>query len=141
MQCPFCQVPDSEVLFRNEHVFAIWDRYPVADGHLLIITNRHIESWFEATEDEHLAIIRALAQGRKIINEEFSVDEYNIGVNVGQDAGQTIPHLHVHLIPRNKGDVIDPRGGVRHVIPGKGNYLNSPPAGISLLRENSGDAQ
>ncbi|MDA7492914.1 DEAD/DEAH box helicase family protein [bacterium] len=141
MQCPFCQVPESEVLFRNEQVFAIWDRYPVADGHLLIITNRHIESWFEATEDEHLAIIRALAQGRKIINEEFSVDEYNIGVNVGQDAGQTIPHLHVHLIPRNKGDVIDPRGGVRHVIPGKGYYLNSPPAGISLLRENSGEAQ
>lgn len=141
MHCPFCRTPDSQVLFRNEHVFAVWDRYPVAEGHLLVITNRHISNWFEATEEEHLAIIRGLEQGRKVIADEFSINEYNIGVNVGQAAGQTIPHLHVHLIPRREGDVIDPRGGIRHVIPGKGNYLKTSPAGVDLLRDNSGEAQ
>ena len=132
--CPFCDVDESQVFFRDELVFAIWDRYPVSDGHLLIVTARHFADWFEATDEEQRAVMRALEHGRQIIDERYSADGFNVGFNVGEAAGQTIPHLHVHLIPRLDGDVPDPRGGVRHVIPSRGNYLKSQPAGLDLLK-------
>ena len=133
-KCPFCGVDESRVVFRDELVFAIWDQYPVSDGHLLIVTARHIADWFDASEEEQRAVLRALDRGRQIILEKHAADGFNVGVNVGQAAGQTIPHLHVHLIPRSDGDVPDPRGGVRHVIPSRGNYLKSRPAGLDLLQ-------
>lgn len=133
--CPFCNVDESQVVFRDELVFAIWDRYPVSDGHLLIITNRHVADWFGATEAEQHAVLNALARGRQAIRDRFRAEGFNIGVNVGDAAGQTIPHLHLHLIPRCKGDVPDPRGGVRHVIPRRGNYLKQLPGGLDLLQE------
>ena len=120
--CPFCNIDESRVLFRNDYAFAIWDRFPVSEGHLLVVTNRHIADWFDATEEEHFAILEALRIGRAKVLEKYVTDGFNIGVNIGQAAGQTIPHLHVHLIPRCDGDMPDPTGGVRHVIPERGNY-------------------
>lgn len=132
--CPFCGVDESQTVFRDELVFAIWDRFPVSEGHLLIVTTRHVADWFEASDDEHRAILRALKRGRQMVAEQHAAHGFNIGVNIGEAAGQTVPHLHVHLIPRLDGDVSDPRGGVRHVIPSRGNYLNAPAAGIDLLQ-------
>jgi diadenosine tetraphosphate (Ap4A) HIT family hydrolase len=82
-----------------------------------------VATWFDASAEEHEAIRQALDEGRQLIDGRHGPDGYNIGTNVGRAAGQTVFHLHVHLIPRYSGDVDDPRGGVRHVIPGKGNYL------------------
>ena len=112
---------DRRVVFRDDLVFAIWDRYPVSDGHLLVITKRHFADWFEATEEEQRAVLLALERGRQIILERHAADGFNVGVNIGTAAGQTIPHLHVHLIPRFAGDVPDPTGGVRlrHSQPGQ----------------------
>ncbi|MDP6721900.1 MAG: HIT domain-containing protein, partial [Pirellulaceae bacterium] len=121
------------MVFRDDLVFAIWDQYPVSGGHLLIVTARHIADWFETSEEEQRAVLRALDRGRQIILEQHAADGFNVGINVGEAAGQTIPHLHVHLIPRFDGDVPDPRGGVRHVIPSRGNYLKSRLAGLDLL--------
>jgi superfamily II DNA or RNA helicase/HKD family nuclease/diadenosine tetraphosphate (Ap4A) HIT family hydrolase len=110
----------------------LWDRYPVSEGHLLIVTNRHVADWFEATPDEQAALTAALRRGRAAIRERFRADGYNIGVNSGVAAGQTVPHLHVHLIPRVAGDVADPRGGVRQVIPARANYWQEAAAGVDL---------
>lgn len=138
--CPFCLRDESKVAFQNALVLALWDRYPVSDGHLLIVTQRHFADWFDATEEEQLAVLRALEKGRQIILEKYAADGFNVGVNVGVAAGQTIPHLHVHLIPRFVGDVPDPTGGVRFVIPKRANYLKAQPLGIDLLREPSRDS-
>ncbi|MFO0914391.1 MAG: HIT family protein [Pirellulales bacterium] len=121
--CPFCHIDDSRILFQDELIIGLWDGYPVSPGHLLIVTRRHIADWFEATFDEQSAILRGLARGRAEILQQHAADGFNIGVNIGPAAGQTVPHLHVHLIPRVTGDVADPTGGVRHVIPGRANYL------------------
>lgn len=131
--CPFCDMDASRIVFQHELVFAMWDAYPVSEGHLLIVTHRHISDWFETTREEQLAVLEALERGRRIIHERYPADGFNFGVNIGLAAGQTIPHLHVHLIPRITGDMPDPRGGVRHVIPARGNYLKSSPAGFDLL--------
>ena len=88
----------------------------------MVISKRHIGSFFETTEQEKIALIAALEQTKILLDEQFSPDAYNIGVNDGTEAGQTIPHLHIHLIPRYVGDDHDPRGGVRRVIPGKAVY-------------------
>jgi diadenosine tetraphosphate (Ap4A) HIT family hydrolase len=117
MDCPFCKMPTEQIVLENEHAKAFYDKYPVQKGHLLIVPKRHIASYFEATEDEILAIHRLLQEGKKRIDEEFAPDGYNIGVNVGAYGGQTVMHLHVHLIPRYKGDIADPRGGIRKAIP------------------------
>ena len=120
--CPFCDPPQDRV-FATEHLaFALWDGYPASPGHALIIPKRHIPTWFEATEAEQLALFALLGAVKPIIDERHKPDGYNIGINSGIAAGQTVFHLHIHLIPRFKGDVENPRGGVRHVIPAKGNY-------------------
>jgi len=121
--CPFC-TPDTErVFYRGENVLALWDAYPVSDGHALIITKRHVPTWFDASREEQTELLSALAIAKEAISSKHLPDGYNIGVNVGESAGQTVHHLHVHLIPRYKNDVQDPRGGVRHVIPSRANYL------------------
>jgi len=98
----------------------------VSPGHALLIPIRHIPTWFEASAEERTALFKALDTVKVIIEKDHRPDGYNIGVNCGPAAGQTIFHLHVHLIPRYSGDVTDPRGGVRHVIPEKGNYTKHP---------------
>ena len=107
----------------NELAFAIRDAFPVSPGHTLVVPRRLFASWFEATAEERAAIFDLVDAVRRQLDASPSPPQgYNVGINVGAVAGQTVAHLHVHVIPRYPGDVADPRGGVRHVIPGKGNY-------------------
>ena len=99
------------------------DGFPVTDGHALIVPYRHVPTWFDASNTERAELFSAIDAVCSIIRERDGIDGFNFGVNVGAAAGQTVPHLHQHVIPRRTGDMPDPRGGVRHVIPGKGNYL------------------
>jgi superfamily II DNA or RNA helicase/diadenosine tetraphosphate (Ap4A) HIT family hydrolase len=104
-------------------VIGLWDGFPVAPGHALLVTVRHVSTWFNASDEERVALLQAVQAARDAIEAKFPADGYNIGINDGAAAGQTIPHLHVHVIPRRHGDVADPRGGVRYVLPHRGNYL------------------
>lgn len=122
MDCPFCNHEELEIIIENDLTFAIYDRYPVNKGHILIITKRHVENYFDTTQEERLAILDLLEQAKAILDEKYEPSGYNIGINCGKEAGQTVFHLHTHLIPRYKGDIDDPRGGVRGVIPHKQNY-------------------
>jgi len=121
--CPFCNPDPQRVFLRLRHVFALWDGFPVTDGHALIVPYRHVPTWFDASNTERAELFSAIDAVCSIIRERGGIDGFNFGVNVGAAAGQTVPHLHQHVIPRRTGDMPDPRGGVRHVIPGKGNYL------------------
>jgi diadenosine tetraphosphate (Ap4A) HIT family hydrolase len=122
MTCPFCVPFPSEKVLENSLAWAKWDKYPVTEGHILVIPKRHIAGYFEATPEEKGELWALVDECRKILQVKFKPDGYNIGINEGASAGQTIFHLHIHLIPRRKGDMENPRGGVRHVIPSKGNY-------------------
>ncbi|MFD2370960.1 HIT family protein [Brevibacillus sp. GCM10020057] len=115
--CPFCQIESLEIVLENDKAVGFYDKYPVQRGHLLIIPKRHICTYFDAENEEVMAIHDLLKKGKELIDEKFAPDGYNIGVNVGEFGGQTIMHLHVHLIPRYKGDMEDPRGGIRKAIP------------------------
>ena len=121
--CPFCRPDGSRVFFEAELVFGLWDAFPVSDGHALLVTRRHIASWFDATPQERLALTEGVEAAQHSIRQRHTPDGFNIGMNVGAAAGQTVPHLHLHVIPRYAGDVLDPRGGVRHVIPSLANYF------------------
>jgi diadenosine tetraphosphate (Ap4A) HIT family hydrolase len=121
--CPFCTLDDSDRVFhRDGLVAALWDGYPVSPGHALVVPRRHVAGWFDATPDEQAAILHGIEIARAAILERYKPDGFNIGINVGEAAGQTVFHLHAHLIPRYTGDVPDPRGGVRHVVPSKARY-------------------
>ena len=120
---PFLAVPTSEWLAANDHAFAIADRFPVSPGHALVVPRRAIATWWEASDDERADILALIDAVKCQLDVELRPDGYNVGFNAGAAAGQTVRHLHVHVIPRYRGDVPDPRGGVRHAIPGKGNYL------------------
>lgn len=123
--CLFCDRNNPErhtILFEDENAYARWDNFPVSQGHLEIVPKRHVSSFFELTKGELLSVYRLLGQAKELVDEKHHPDSYNIGVNDGEAAGQTIPHAHIHLIPRYTGDVPNPRGGVRNVIPGKGDY-------------------
>ena len=119
--CPFCG--DPEKIIDNELAFAHYDTYPVNDGHCLIIPRRHFAGYFEATAEEKVAIWELVDEVKPIIDRDFSPDGYNVGVNIGAAAGQSIPHLHIHVIPRYAGDVEKPQGGVRGVIPNRQKYV------------------
>jgi diadenosine tetraphosphate (Ap4A) HIT family hydrolase len=124
MTSPFLARSPEEWVASNGLAFAIRDAFPVSPGHTLVIPKRLIASWFEATRAERGAMLELVDAVRRDLDAgESAPDGYNIGINVGEAAGQTVMHLHIHVIPRYRGDVPDPRGGVRHVIPGKGNYL------------------
>ena len=114
-ECIFCNYNRSEIIAENKYTFAILDRFPVNNGHCLIITKRHFANFFEASEEEVKAIYSLLHEVKEIFDIQYEPDGYNIGLNVGKYAGQTIHHLRVHLIPRFAGDVSDPRGGVRNL--------------------------
>lgn len=118
--CPFCQPVD--ILFENELAFVILDDNPVNPGHLLIIPKRHVADFFLATEAEKTALLSLLDEAKHYLDGKHAPAGYNVGINVGEVAGQTIPHVHLHLIPRYRGDMQDPRGGVRGVIPDKQHY-------------------
>lgn len=116
MNCIFCNSNKDDYILSNELAFAIYDKFPVNKGHVLIIPKRHFSSLFEAKEDEILDVYKLLEQCKELIDERFNPDGYNVGVNIGKDAGQSIFHLHVHLIPRYIGDVDQDRlkGGIRN---------------------------
>ena len=121
--CLFCEfLKNKEISAENDLAFAIFDGFPVNPGHVLVIPKRHVANYFELTTEEVLAIRDLLQRMKTEVDAKFHPDGYNIGVNVGADAGQSIFHVHVHLIPRYKGDVKNPRGGVRGVIPAKQSY-------------------
>ena len=121
--CHFCSLEAGRVLEFDEHAMAFRDGYPVTELHTLVIPKRHVATYFELTEDECKSIHTLLeSQRAKIEAEDKSVEGFNIGWNCGEVAGQTVFHAHAHLIPRRKGDVENPRGGVRHLMPGKGEY-------------------
>ncbi|MEQ8224742.1 MAG: HIT family protein [Candidatus Eremiobacterota bacterium] len=121
-ECPFCNHGEEEAVLKNDLSFARFDKYPVSKGHLLVIPWRHFENYFDATAEEKIAIIKLIDEAKILLDEKFRPDGYNIGVNVGIPAGQSVMHLHVHVIPRYKGDMENPKGGVRGVLPRKRVY-------------------
>lgn len=124
MTCPFCTIPKPDRLIETDLVIGFFDRYPVSPGHLLLIPRRHVANWFDATPEERAALIDAIDDAVAIIESQLErrPDGYNIGFNVGEAAGQTVMHLHLHVIPRFDGDIDDPRGGIRGAIPEKRIY-------------------
>jgi diadenosine tetraphosphate (Ap4A) HIT family hydrolase len=122
VSCPFCDVPRDRIVGENEHALAFRDAYPVTDGHTLVVPRRHVESVFDLPDDEQAAVTSLVRRIRTELESDFSPDGFNIGINDGQAAGQTVGHAHVHVIPRRAGDVMDPRGGVRWVIPDRAKY-------------------
>ena len=119
-ECVFCQM--KNYILENELAYAIYDKYPVGKGHMLFIPKRHVKDFFDITKEEREAIFDLIDEGKKLLDEKYSPDSYNVGINCGEHAGQTIMHVHVHLIPRYIGDIKDPTGGVRGVIPYKMKY-------------------
>ena len=120
--CPFCTVAPSRVVEEDKHAVLILDGFPVSPGHSLIIPKRHVGSFFEITDIERGALLKLLDRAKELVSKRHNPAGYNIGINDGPAAGQTVSHLHIHLIPRYEGDVADPRGGVRWVIPQKADY-------------------
>lgn len=121
--CPFCGAEaERRSVARSALAFALRDAYPVTPGHTLIIPRRHVADFFALTAEEREACLSLLDKMKATLDREFSPDGYNVGINVGEAAGQTVPHVHIHLIPRYAGDVPDARGGVRGVIPEKQKY-------------------
>lgn len=106
----------------NDHAIALYDGFPVTKGHTLIITRRHVTSFFEVSKEERIALFDLVAEVRELLVEAFKPDGFNIGINDGVCAGQTVLHLHIHLIPRYAGDTADPRGGVRWIMPEQAPY-------------------
>ena len=120
--CPFCSLPTERIIYSSQHGVIIRDGFPISPGHTLIIPRRHVDSFFNLTAEEKLDLLGMLETAKAGVDEEFNPDSFNIGINDGPAAGQTVPHLHIHLIPRYTGDVSDPRGGVRWLIPAKADY-------------------
>ncbi len=118
--CPFCHLPGERVLAANAYARVVADAFPVAVGHSLVIPNRHVEDFFGLDPSEVQAVFELLLATQRRLGEAYQPAGFNVGVNIGRAAGQTVMHAHVHLIPRYTGDVLNPEGGVRHVIPGKG---------------------
>ena len=121
--CPFCKVEsEREIIASSLLSVACYDGFPVSPGHALIIPKRHVSSFFDLSKEERQDLLNLADSVKRILEERYHPDGYNIGINVGEAAGQSIFHVHMHLIPRYQGDVPSPRGGVRGVIPTKQNY-------------------
>jgi len=122
-QCPFC-APESgrELLTESATCYAMLDKYRVSPGHALVIPKKHVADYFDLSAHTKTALWLMVDRVKDLLSERFHPDGFNVGINVGAAAGQTVPHVHIHLIPRYAGDAENPRGGVRHVIPGKGDY-------------------
>lgn len=125
IDCLFCDFKNSErhkIILENKIFYARWDNFPVNKGHAEVAPKKHVESFFELTKKDTSQMFEFVKEVKKIIDKKFKPDAYNIGINDGKESGRTINHLHVHIIPRYKGDVKNPKGGVRNIIPGKGKY-------------------
>ncbi len=123
--CPFCQIDSKRIIHQNLYGFSVRDGFPVSQGHSLVIPKRHTGSFFDLSKAEQHALLELLEQCKTDlcrIEGRQEISAFNIGINDGTAAGQTVPHCHIHLIPRYEGDVKDPRGGVRWVIPEKADY-------------------
>ena len=121
--CPFCKVESERVIIASSRLsVAFFDGFPVSPGHALIIPKRHVSSFFDLSQEERQDLLNLADSVKRVVEERYHPDGYNIGINVGEAAGQSIFHVHMHLIPRYQGDVPNPRGGVRGVIPSKQNY-------------------
>lgn len=129
--CPFCAIDPTRIAFADAKVFALWDAFPVSEGHLLIVPRRHATGWEDLDPAEKGAVWSAIDRAMVEIRALHGANGFNVGFNHGAAAGQTVFHFHLHVIPRRTGDVADPRGGVRHVIPARANYL----AGLGQLAE------
>jgi diadenosine tetraphosphate (Ap4A) HIT family hydrolase/HKD family nuclease len=127
-ECVFCAVPPERITFSNVHAVAMNDAFPVSPGHCLVIPRRHVADWWELSDEERDSITALVDETRTQLLETHRPPGFNVGFNDGAAAGQTVFHFHMHVIPRYEGDVPDPRGGVRHVIPAKANYLDPPPS-------------
>lgn len=125
--CPFCQMSRDRILLENDVAYVIRDGYPISPGHTLVIPRRHVGSFFEISAGEREGMLRLLDEARAGLATEFAPDGWNIGINDGPAAGQTVPHLHLHLIPRYQGDREDPRGGVRWIMAEKADYWSAKP--------------
>ncbi len=124
--CPFCK-PESELVwYQTEYALAIRDGFPIAEGHTLVVPREHVASLFELEPTALTAIWEMVSQVRGMLIQKFRPDGLNIGLNDRPAAGQTVMHAHIHLIPRWVGDVPDPRGGVRWIMPGKARYWTEP---------------
>ena len=122
--CLFCNTNNREYIFENDLAFSAYDSYPVSKFHILIIPKRHVKNYFELSNDELLACNKIIILSKnKIEKIDHNIEGFNLGSNVGTVAGQSINHCHIHLIPRRKGDVENPQGGVRGVIPSKQHYV------------------
>lgn len=130
MASPFLQIPNADWIASNTNAFAIFDRFPVTAGHALVVTKRIVATWFEATAAEQESLMQLVNVVKLVLDDRMNPkpDGYNVGFNSGDAAGQTVPHVHIHVIPRYLGDIADPRGGIRQVIPDKGNYLKDLPS-------------
>lgn len=123
-ECLFCKWKEEKekIVYENDLAFARYDEFAVSKGHMLFMTKRHCKDFFETTNEERNAIFDLVDMAKKMLDEKYHPDGYNIGMNCGIAAGQSVMHIHVHLIPRYNGDVENPRGGVRGVIPKKQSY-------------------
>lgn len=124
---PFLSVPEASWLASNELTFAFFDANPASSGHALVVPRRVVASWFETTAEEQAALLELVSTVKQRLDVRFHPDGYNVGFNDGEAAGQTVFHLHVHVIPRYRGDMTDPRGGMRHAVAGRGYYPVGPP--------------
>ncbi len=122
--CLFCKGKEDKekIVLENEYAFVMFDEFPVNKGHMLFMTKRHVKDFFGTTTEEKNAIFELIEKAKEILDKKYSPDGYNIGMNCGEAAGQSVMHVHIHLIPRYVGDVKNPRGGVRGIIPEKQNY-------------------
>lgn len=120
--CPFCNFDAARIYLENDAALAIPDAFPISQGHILVVPKCHVASLFDLADEERAAIWRLVARVRAKLWHDVNPDAFNIGVNDGQAAGQTVLHAHIHIIPRYLNDVADPRGGVRWVIPEKARY-------------------
>lgn len=121
-ECPFCHPESTRVIARHPHFLLYQDGFPVSAGHTLVIPYRHVATIAQLTTDEQESLFPSVLKAQKLLNESHRPDGYNIGINQGPAAGQTVPHLHIHVIPRYHGDQTDPRGGVRWIFPEKADY-------------------
>jgi diadenosine tetraphosphate (Ap4A) HIT family hydrolase len=120
-ECIFCNIQKKSIK-ENENCVSFSDNFPISRGHVLIIPKRHVSSYFELTDEERSDCWILVNEMKTYLQKKFNPAGFNIGINNGEAAGQTIMHCHIHLIPRYLGDVVNPKGGIRHVIPGKGYY-------------------
>ncbi|MDT8437205.1 MAG: HIT family protein [Gemmatimonadota bacterium] len=122
LDCPFCTLPPERVWLEDEGGVAAWDGYPAAQGHTLVLPRRHVECLWDLDRPEQAGLWDLVARARARLEDRYAPDGFTVGVNDGLAAGQTIPHAHIHVIPRHLGDVADPTGGLRGILPNKARY-------------------